>query len=185
MEQEKSSPQDVKDEITPAEGVNETAITEDVKNESSIPYARFKEVLDKDKEKGHRIAELESKLKADEENKLIEEGKKDELIARLTSERDSLSTSNEKMSLSLQQVEDARREELLSRLPEDKREKYSKYQLDVLEDITSDLAVHRANVQVDESRASSRGGVIEPFSAKNKDKDSQRKSWKDRLNSYR
>lgn len=151
--------QDVKTESANAEGVNELAVTGDDKTESSVPYARFKQVNDKLKEVNDRLTSMDSERKEEGEKLLAKEGKKDELIANLKIERDSLKTNVDEMGDKISAIEDARRDELISRMPETLREKYAnreKYSLDVLTDIVEDLGDNRATVIVDNSRPSAR-----------------------------
>jgi len=150
--------QDVKTESADAEGVNES-VGADHKTESSVPYARFKEVNDRLKDVNDKLAGLDAKDKARNETQLAEEGKKDELIANLKAERDDLRTTSDTQAIKLSEVEDARRDELVSRMPDNLREKYSnkdKYTLEVLSDIVEDLGENRAIVTVDSSRPSAR-----------------------------
>lgn len=157
MEENKAD-QGVKTETTDADGVNNTA-DDGHKTESSVPYARFKEVNDRLKDVNDKLASLDEKEKAHKEKRLAEEGKKDELIANLKAERDDLKATSTTQATRLSEVEDARRDELVSRMPDNLREKYSnkdKYPLDVLSDIVEDLGETRATVTVDSSRPSAR-----------------------------
>ena len=75
------------------------------------------------------------------------------------------------------------KERIMNQIPEQERSKFDHLQVEDLRNIVKLNPVH--NVQVDESRASARDTSVKPFSAKSKDKDEQKKTWKDRINSYR
>ena len=113
-------------------------VTED---EQNVPISRFSQVVS---ERNDLRAELES-LKSREEDakkaKLAEEEKWQELNATLMREIDDYKPYKAKW----EEMDAKIRESALEKLPEDKREKYSKLDTSVLLDIADDLSVEKPN----------------------------------------
>ena len=171
-----------KTEITPAEGVNDTAITEDVKTENMIPQHRFNEVNDKMKGLADKVSAFE-KADADAKTKLLEDqGRYDEILAQKNTEIERLTKVEERFN----SWNSERKTELLSQIPEEQRAKFEHLQVEDLQNITKTFVQEQQRAHVDSSRAQARqSGVATPFSAKTKDKDGQKQNWADRLKSYR
>jgi hypothetical protein len=136
--------------------VKEPEVKQDVKMEvDSVPYARFQEV---NKKMRSLEDKLESTAKADkkrQEDLMIAEGEKDELITRLRSERDDALPYKEE----LETYKVARREALIGQLPEDKREKFQKVQdIETLESIVSELTQHVSPAKVSNEMPDQFGG---------------------------
>ncbi len=105
------------------------------------------------------------RLKDIDEKKLADEGKLSELNGNLTKEREELQTKvkaleaeNETAKSRLSEIETARRNELLAKLPEAKRETYKSVDLGLLEQISKDLGVvYSGNSQGSERGATANG----------------------------
>ena len=82
-----------------------------------------------------RLAEYEDSAKKAKESKMIEEGKKDEVITNLIAERDKFKASHEKLS----SYEQKRMATMLEKHPEEDREQLSKLDLDTLEYVTNKI----------------------------------------------
>ena len=101
----------------------------------SALIAESKKYRKRSQEAEARLAELETKLSKAEEAKMIEEGKKDELIAKYQSENESLVANSEKWA----KYEEAKRTSLIEQHPEDDREALMALPLDTLEYVTSKI----------------------------------------------
>ena len=120
--------------------VKEPEVQPDVKPETvdTVPYARFQEVNKKMRSLEDQLEKNAKAEKKRQEDLLIAEGEKDELISRLRSERDEAVPFKEKLETYMA----GRREALIEQLPEDKRDKFSNVQdLTTLESIVSELSI--------------------------------------------
>ena len=114
-----------------------------------------------------------------EEKRLAQIGEHKTIIANKDKEIEELKPFKDRF-LKWEQEE---KERIMNQIPEQERSKFDHLQVEDLRNIVKLNPVH--NVQVDESRASARDTSVKPFSAKSKDKAEQKKTWKDRINSYR
>ena len=147
MENENSQP-DVKMETPSQPDVKQGTVSEDVKPEQ-VPYARFKEVNDNYKSLKANYEKMSSKINDIEEQKLIQEGKKDDVIANLKGSNSELNKKVESLSA---YVNDERNR-LLESFPEEKREMYAEVDLVVLRDIASERKnLTQTKVGVDKAR---------------------------------
>ena len=139
---------DVKMEAKSTEDVQNQAVEQDVKN-NDVPYARFKEINDKLKSFQTDREALMSELNELKEAQLLQEGKKDDVIANLKSELASVRKDNDVLN---NYVTDER-SRLLSEIPEEKRETYANVDLVVLRDIIQERnELLNKKVSVDTSR---------------------------------
>ena len=125
------------------ETVSESPATETTQpDQVSELIAESKKYRKRSQEAEARLAELESKLSKAEEAKMIEEGKKDELIAKYQSENESLVANSEKWA----KYEEAKRVSLIERHPEEDREALASLPLETLEYVTNKINNAKANV---------------------------------------
>ena len=124
---------------TASEGTT-TETTNDSTDNSAL-IAESKKYRKRSQEAEARLAELETKLSKAEEAKMIEEGKKDELIAKYQSENESLVANSEKWA----KYEDAKRSSLIEQHPEEDRESLAKLPLDTLEYVTNKINNSKSN----------------------------------------
>ena len=124
---------------TASEETTPTSTNDSTDNSALI--AESKKYRKRSQEAEARLAELEAKLSKAEEAKMIEEGKKDELIAKYQSENESLVANSEKWA----KYEDAKRANLIEQHPEDDREALMGLPLDTLEYVTSKINSSKAN----------------------------------------
>ena len=85
--------------------------------------------------------ELEAKLTKQEEAKMIEEGKKDELIEKYQSENEALAANSEKWA----KYEEGKRASLIEQHPEEDRESLANLPLDTLEYVTNKINNSKSN----------------------------------------
>ena len=107
----------------------------------SALIAESKKYRKRSQEAEARLAELEAKLSKAEEAKMIEEGKKDELIAKYQSENESLVANSEKWA----KYEEAKRANLIEQHPEEDRESLANLPLDTLEYVTNKINNSKSN----------------------------------------
>ena len=124
---------------TASEETTQTATTEQTDHSALI--AESKKYRKRSQEAEARLAELEAKLTKQEEAKMIEEGKKDELIAKYQSENESLVANSEKWA----KYEDAKRANLIEQHPEEDRESLANLPLDTLEYVTNKINNSKSN----------------------------------------
>ena len=126
---EEQSRTDVKQESSSAEDVKQI-VNEDVKPEQ-VPYARFKEVNDNYKSLKANYDQMSTKVNQIEEDKLIANGKKDDVIANLK----GVNTELQGKVSALEGYVNEERSRLLESFPEEKRDMYAGVDLSVLRDI--------------------------------------------------
>jgi septal ring factor EnvC (AmiA/AmiB activator) len=117
---------------------NQTATAEPTNQSDSdkIEYAKYRQLLDEKKQTEAKYKEL-----------LDAEQKKAEEIARKNGEYEKLyneikpkAEEAKILAEKLEKLEQQRRDDLLSKLPDDKKKKYEKFDIDVLSAIVSDFA---------------------------------------------
>jgi uncharacterized coiled-coil protein SlyX len=118
---------------TASEETTPTSTNDSTDNSALI--AESKKYRKRSQEAESRLAELEAKLAKQEEAKMIEEGKKDELIAKYQSENESLVANSEKWA----KYEEAKRVNLIEQHPEEDREALASLPLDTLEYVTDKI----------------------------------------------
>ena len=132
------------EEKTPAttETVSESPAKETEQSSSTDQYiAESKKYRKRAQDAEARLAEYEDSAKKARESKMIEEGKKDEVIANLIAERDKFKASHEKLS----SYEQKRMTSMLEKHPEEDREQLSKLDLETLEYVTNKINTTKAN----------------------------------------
>ena len=118
--------------------------TQETTNDSTAKgklLAESKKYRKRSQEAEAQLAELKSQLAKQEEAKMIEEGKKDELIAKYQSENESLVANSEKWS----KYEEAKRASLIEQHPEEDRESLANLPLDTLEYVTNKINNSKSN----------------------------------------
>jgi len=172
---------DVKTEANPTEGVDNQIVGQDVKT-SDVPYARFKEVNDKLKSFQAEKDKLATEVNSMKEAKLIEEGKKDDVIANLKSELANIKKDNDVLS---NYVVDER-DRLLSNIPEEKREVYENVDLVALRDIVQERQeLLNKKVGVDNSRGGTSMNPPKDFHEMTPEEKNDPAVWTAYLNKFR
>ena len=124
------------------ETVSESPATETTQNSSNEQYiAESKKYRKRAQDAETKLAEYEDNFKKAKESKMIEEGKKDEVIANLIAERDKFKTSHERLTV----YEEKRMATMLEKHPEEDREQLSKLDLETLEYVTNKITTTKAN----------------------------------------
>ena len=116
-----------------------TETTQDSSNEKLI--AESKKYRNRAQEAEAREAKLKSKLEKIEEDKMMADGKKDELIAKYQTEIESLTANANKWN----SYEESKKSSLLEKHPESEREKLSNLDLNTLEYLTEKINTAKAN----------------------------------------
>ena len=170
----KQEPADDKGVKTPSETELAQNVTKVDGNEPSVMYVprtRLNEEIGK-------VDELQSKLEEYERAKLEAEGKITEVNAKLKQENAELKQTKKLYD----ELDNAVREEALSRLPEDKREKFKGLKTSDLKNVVDEL------VSVKNNPPDDIGAVNSKFKGKDWTKmkpEELRKNWKDILASYK
>ena len=171
---------DVKQESPSTEEVKQV-VNEDVKPEQ-VPYARFKEVNDSYKSLKANYDEMASKINQIEEDKLIADGKKDDVIANLKGMNIELKN---KVS-ALEGYVNEERDSLLASFPEEKREMYAGVDLSVLRDIASDrVELTKKKIGVDSTRGGTSKEAPKAFHEMSVEDKSDPAKWQSYLENFR
>ena len=170
--------QDVNTEATREDSVKETSVDHNNSkndNESSIPYARFKEINDKFKTATEELSKIKSANDKAREQKLKEDGKLKELL----DEKESLISDLKGKAESWDAYRSERKELLLSKLPEADREDFAGLNLKQLEKVVDKLSANTQSAPVANNPASRGGGL--DVNMKDLNRDEQRDKWADIL----
>tara|TARA_B100000519_G_C14260350_1_gene447436 strand:- start:1468 stop:2010 length:543 start_codon:yes stop_codon:yes gene_type:complete len=170
--------QDVNTEATNEESVKDTSVDQNNSkndNESSIPYARFKEINDKFKTATEELSKIKSANDKAREQKLKEDGKLKELL----DEKESLISELQGKAESWDKYKADRRDVLLSKLPESDRDDFADLNLKQLEKVVDKLSANTQSAPVANTPASRGGGL--DVNMKDMDRNEQREKWADIL----
>lgn len=124
---------EVKQESPSTEDVQTQTINEDVKSEQ-IPYARFKKEIARGKELQSQLEGLQAQISDANEQKLISEGKKDEVI---TTQKEKIAQLTETAEIGLKFMQEEK-DRWLDKIPEEKRELWSKADLSLIREYVED-----------------------------------------------
>jgi len=128
-------------EVSETASEQPTTETTDSSTDVSSLVAESKKYRKRSQDAEARLAELEKKLASAEEVKMIQEGKKDELIAKYQSDNEQLTATAQKWN----KYEENRRNTLLESAPEEERERLASLDLDTLEYVTGKINSSKAN----------------------------------------
>jgi hypothetical protein len=171
---------DVKMESPSTEDVKQL-VSEDVKPEQ-VPYSRFKEINDKNKALTANYDKLALQISDIEEAKLIQEGKKDDVIANLKGSNVELQSKVK----SLEGYVNEERSNLLASFPEEKRGMYAEVDLSVLRDIASDRQeLTQKKVGVDSTRGGTSINPPKAFHEMSMDDKADPTKWQAYLETFR
>lgn len=173
--------QDVKQETAPSvEDVKTQESSNDVND--AVPYKRFKDVNDNYKNLKSEHEKLSARLNEIEENKLIAEGKKDDVIATLKGNNADLSNKVQ----TLENYVDDERSRLLEKFPEEKRELYASVDLMVLRDMALDRDnLVNKKVGVDNTRGGTTMSTPKNFHDMSDEEKKDPASWSAYLESFK
>ena len=162
MSEEKQVAPETASEETTKETTNDST-------DNSALIAESKKYRKRSQEAEAQLAELKDNLSKAEEAKMIEEGKKDELIAKYQSDNESLVANSEKWA----KYEEGKRASLIEQHPEEDRESLAKLPLDTLEYVTNKINSSKANAP--EVVGNPRGTTPnKPFSEMN---ETEKRAW--------
>ena len=167
MSEEKVIEPDVKQEV-------DTKVENNVQD--NIPRSRLNEVISQKKELEQQITEMKSVIEERKRADLEEQGKLSELNSVLSKENEELKVVREQF-----EKQDAKlRNDALSRLPEDKREKFSKLPTDSLVDVVEELSSVKNNPK-------DTVGVVsrKDIDFKKLSKDERRDNWSSILSNFK
>jgi hypothetical protein len=167
MSEEKTIEPDVKQE-------NDTKVENNVQD--AIPRSRLNEVISQKKELETKLNEMKSMVEEKQRAELEEQGKLSELNSVLAKENEELKVIKTQF-----ESQDTRlRNDALSRLPEDKREKFSSLPTDSLLDVVEELSSAKNNPQNNVGTVSRKDVDFKSIS-----KEERRDNWSSILNNFK
>jgi len=167
MSEEKTIEPDVKQE-------NDTKVENNVQD--AIPRSRLNEVISQKKELETKLNEMKSMVEEKQRAELEEQGKLSELNSVLSKENEQLKEIKTQF-----EAQDARlRQDALSRLPEDKREKFSDLPTNSLVDVVEELSSVKTNPKDNVGTVSRKD-----LNFKNISKEERRDNWSTILNNFK
>lgn len=170
---------DVKQQEAEPQGVKNEVVSDDVKQESqSVPYNRFKEVLDLKKSLESEIATLKS---ADETKRKKDLEKQGEYKTLLTETESKLEKATEKAN-QWDEYQKTRREALLAQLPEGDADIYGGLPLNKLETHV-DKIKNNTLTKVEGGKSGVSKAPVKPLSDMTKEE--RRSNWSNIVNDFR
>jgi len=167
MSEEKTIEPDVKQEV-------DTKVENNVQD--AIPRSRLNEVISQKKELETKLNEMKSMVEEKQRAELEEQGKLSELNSVLSKENEELKVIKTQF-----ESQDTRlRNDALSRLPEDKREKFSSLPTDSLLDVVEELSSVKSNPQNNVGTVSRKDVDFKSIS-----KEERRDNWSSILNNFK
>ena len=167
MSEEKTIEPDVKQEV-------DTKVENNVQD--AIPRSRLNEVISQKKELETKLNEMKTIVEEKQRAELEEQGKLSELNSVLSKENEEL-----KIIKTQFESQDTRlRNDALSRLPEDKREKFSSLPTDSLLDVVEELSSIKSNPQNNVGTVSRKDVDFKSIS-----KEERRDNWSSILNNFK
>mgnify|MGYP003665417698 FL=1 len=167
MSEEKTIEPDVKQEV-------DTKVENNVQD--AIPRSRLNEVISQKKELETKLNEMKSMVEEKQRAELEEQGKLSELNSVLSKENEELKVIKTQF-----ESQDTRlRNDALSRLPEDKREKFSSLPTDSLLDVVEELSSAKNNPQNNVGTVSRKDVDFKSIS-----KEERRDNWSSILNNFK
>lgn len=167
MSEEKTIEPDVKQEV-------DTKVENNV--QESIPRSRLNEVISQKKELESQVSEMKAMIEERQRAELEEQGKLSELNSVLAKENEELKVIKTQF-----ESQDTRlRNDALSRLPEDKREKFSSLPTDSLLDVVEELSSAKNNPQNNVGTVSRKDVDFKSIS-----KEERRDNWSSILNNFK
>ena len=167
MSDEKTIEPDVKQEA-------DTQVENNVQD--AIPRSRLNEVISQKKELETKLNEMKSMVEEKQRAELEEQGKLSELNSVLAKENEELKVIKTQF-----ESQDTRlRNDALSRLPEDKREKFSSLPTDSLLDVVEELSSAKSNPQNNVGTVSRKDVDFKSIS-----KEERRDNWSSILNNFK
>ena len=167
MSEEKTIEPDVKQEV-------DTKVENNVQD--AIPRSRLNEVISQKKELETELNEMKTIVEEKQRAELEEQGKLSELNSVLAKENEELKVIKTQF-----ESQDTRlRNDALSRLPEDKREKFSSLPTDSLLDVVEELSSVKNNPQNNVGTVSRKDVDFKSIS-----KEERRDNWSSILNNFK
>jgi hypothetical protein len=167
MSEEKTIEPDVKQEV-------DTKVENNVQD--AIPRSRLNEVISQKKELETKLNEMKTIVEEKQRAELEEQGKLSELNSVLSKENEELKVIKTQF-----ESQDTRlRNDALSRLPEDKREKFSSLPTDSLLDVVEELSSIKSNPQNNVGTVSRKDVDFKSIS-----KEERRDNWSSILNNFK
>jgi len=167
MSEEKTIEPDVKQET-------DTQVENNVQD--SIPRSRLNEVITQKKELEGQISEMKAMIEEKNRAELEEQGKLSELNSVLSEENEKL----KEIKTQFEEQDSRLRQDALSRLPEDKREKFADLPTNSLVDVVEELSSVKVNPKDNVGTVAKKDINFQDIS-----KEERRKNWNTILNNFK
>lgn len=160
---------------------DQPVIQDDKKTDNLIPQSRFNEVIAKNKDLQDQISSLNAKQEEIKKTEMEKNGQYSELIAQQKTEIKSLKEIESKYNADRL----ARRDSLLKRLPEDKREQYKDHPTNFLEDAVEVFTSKSSTAKVDTTAPLNSLGVTDKNKVWELNQEDRQKNWSSILQAFK
>tara|TARA_Y100001973_G_scaffold20051_1_gene29611 strand:+ start:776 stop:1312 length:537 start_codon:yes stop_codon:yes gene_type:complete len=166
------------------EGVKEPQDTKVVEKDNSVPFSRFNEVIAERNKLREDMESLNKEKELARAEKLEKDGEYQTLLAEERQKAKDLEEKYNSTNETLIRYETDERNRLLSKLPEDRREKYESVDISTLRNMIEDFGEQpKPNVKQAEAGLQRKTLSENPF--KELSNEERKKDWSSVLNSYK
>ncbi len=166
------------------QGVKEAQDTQVVEKDNSVPFSRFNEVIAERNELRSSMEELKKEKEKARAEKLEKDGEYQTLLAEERQRAKDLEEKFNSTNETLNAYVSDEKARLLSKLPEDKREKYESVDIGTLRNLIEDFTSSpKPNVQQAEAGLQRKNLSENPF--RDLSKEERKNNWSDVINSYK
>ena len=166
------------------EGVKEPQDTKVVEKDKSVPFSRFNEVIAERNKLREDMESLNKEKELARAEKLEKDGEYQTLLAEERQKAKDLEEKYNSTNETLIRYETDERNRLLSKLPEDRREKYESVDISTLRNMIEDFGEQpKPNVKQAEAGLQRKTLSENPF--KELSNEERKKDWSSVLNSYK
>ncbi len=166
------------------EGVKEPQDTKVVEKDNSVPFSRFNEVIAERNKLREDMESLNKEKELARAEKLEKDGEYQTLLAEERQKAKDLEEKYNSTNETLTRYETDERNRLLSKLPEDRREKYESVDISTLRNMIEDFGEQpKPNVKQAEAGLQRKTLSENPF--KELSNEERKKDWSSVLNSYK
>ncbi|HCI71783.1 MAG TPA: hypothetical protein DHV30_14800 [Balneola sp.] len=166
------------------EGVKEPQDTKVVEKDKSVPFSRFNEVIAERNKLREDMESLNKEKELARAEKLEKDGEYQTLLAEERQKAKDLEEKYNSTNETLTRYETDERNRLLSKLPEDRREKYESVDISTLRNMIEDFGEQpKPNVKQAEAGLQRKTLSENPF--KELSNEERKKDWSSVLNSYK
>lgn len=166
------------------QGVKEAPDTKVVEKDNSVPFSRFNEVIAERNELRQNMDKLSKEKEQARAEKLEKDGEYQTLLAEERQRAKDLEEKYNSTNETLNAYVTDEKSRLLSKLPEDKREKYESVDIGTLRNLAEDFSDSpKQNVKQADAGLQRKNLSENPF--QDLSKDERKSNWSDVINSYK